>query len=160
LEGRANIDGHSIKRLAAPADDVMQAFLYRHLVPAQEFLVFVQKARWGPPPVELASNNPVRIPAGGSTQVRLKSKRRMNFKDVQLQLNEPPEGLTMHDVTIVPNGLTFQLKADKNAVHIADNLIVEAFREFRVKGKDGKLTNQKRRNFIGIFPAIPIEIMQ
>jgi hypothetical protein len=160
LEGRANIGGHSIYRLAVPADDVMQAFLYRHLVPAQEFLVFVQKARWGAPPVELAGNSPVRIPAGGSTQVRLKTKRRVNFKDVQLQLSEPPEGLTMHGVTIVPSGLTFQLKADKDAVHIADNLIVEAFREFRVKGKDGKLTNQKRRNSIGIFPAIPIEIVQ
>jgi hypothetical protein len=160
LEGRAHINGHTINRLAVPADDVMQAFLYRHLVPAQEFLVFIEKSRWGVPPVVLASNSPVRISAGGSTQVRLKTNRRANFEDVQLQLNEPPEGLTIYDVTIVPNGLTFQLKADKDAVHIADNLIVEAFREFVVKGKDGKLTNQKRRNSIGIFPAIPIEIVQ
>ena len=66
----------------------------------------------------------------------------------------------MHDVTIVPNGLSFQLKAGKDAVHIADNLIVEAFREFAVKRKDGKPTGQKRRNSMGVFPAIPIEIVQ
>ncbi len=160
LEGRANIGGHTIKRLAVAADDVMQAYLYRHLVPAQEFLVFIQKSRWGVPPVELAGNSPVRIPAGGSAQVRIKTIGRANFKGVQLQLNEPPEGLTMHDVTVVPNGLSFQLKAGKDAVHIADNLIVEAFRESVVKRKDGKPTGQKRRNSMGVFPAIPIEIVQ
>ncbi len=160
LEGRANIGGHTIKRLAVAADDVMQAFLYRHLVPAQEFLVLIQKTRWGVPPVELAGNSPVRVPAGGSAQVRIKTTGRANFKGVQLQLNEPPEGLTMHDVTVVPNGLSFQLKAGKDAVHIADNLIVEAFRESVVKRKDGKPTGQKRRNSMGVFPAIPIEIVQ
>jgi len=159
LEGRASSGGHTINRLAVAADDVMQAYLYRHLVPAQDFLVLIQKSRWGVPPVELAGNSPVRIPAGGSAKVRLKTAKRANFKGVQLQLNEPPEGLTMHDVTIVPNGLSFQLKAGKDAVHISDNLIIEAFRESVVKKKDGKPTTQKRRYSMGFFPAIPIEIV-
>jgi hypothetical protein len=159
LKGRAVIGGQTIERLAVAADDVMQAFLYRHLVPAQEFLVNIQKTKWAPPPVELAGNSPVRIPAGGSAQVRIKAAKRGNFKGVQLQLNEPPEGLTLYDVTVVPNGLTFQLKAEKDAIHVADNLIVEAFREYAVK-KDGIPTRQKRRNSMGIFPAIPIEIVQ
>jgi len=162
LEGRASIDGHVINRLAVAADDVMQAFLYRHLVPAQDFLVLIQKARWGVPPVELAGNSPVRIPAGGSAQVRIKTAGRSKLKGVQLQLNEPPEGLTMHDVTFVPNGLTFQLKADENVISngFSDNLIIEVFRESVVKQKDGKPTSQKRRNSMGLFPAIPIEIVQ
>lgn len=160
FEGRARIDGHVIYRPAVPADDVMQAFLYRHLVPAQGFLVLIQKTRWGAPPVELASNSPVRIPAGGSAHVRFKAARRANFQDVILQINEPPEGLTMHNVTVMPDGLSFELKAEKDTIQIADNLIVEAFREFVVKGKDGKLINQKRRNSMGVFPAIPIEIVQ
>lgn len=68
----------------------------------------------------------------------------------------------MHDVTVVPNGLSFQLKADKDAMQsgFADNLIVEAFRESVVKQKDGKPKGQKRRNSMGVFPAIPIEIVQ
>jgi len=160
LEGRARIGGNTVKRLAVAADDVMQAFLYRHLVPAKDFLILVQKSRWGAPPVELAGNIPVQIPAGGSTKVRLKAAKRANFKGIQLQLSEPPEGLTIHDVTVVPNGLAFQLKADKDAIQIADNLIVEAFREFMVKRKDGKPTGQKRRNSMGVFPAIPFEIVQ
>jgi hypothetical protein len=162
LEGRASIEGHIIKRSAVPADNVMQAFLYRHLVPAKEFLVFIQKARWGVPQVELAGSSPVRIPAGGSAHVRIKATGRANFKDVQLQLNEPPDGLTMYDVTVVPNGLSFDLKAEKDTMQsgFADNLIIEAFRESVVKQKDGKLTNQKRRNSMGVLPAIPIEIVQ
>jgi hypothetical protein len=160
LKGRANVGGHTIERFAVPADDVMQAFLYRHLVPAQEFLLFIQKSKWGPPLVELAGNTPVRIPAGGSTKVRIKAAKRGNFKGVQLQLNEPPEGLALQNVAVVPNGLSFQLKADKDAVQIADNLIVEAFREYAVKNKNGKPTGQKRRSLMGVFPAIPIEIVQ
>jgi hypothetical protein len=162
FEGRANIGGHTIERLAAAADDVMQAFLYRHLVPAQESLLFIQKSRGGVPPVELAGNGPVRIPVGGSVQVRLKTARRASYKDVQLQLSEPPEGLTMHNVTVVPNGLSFELKAEKNTMQsgFADNLIIEAFREYAVKRKDGKPTDQKGRNSMGVFPAIPIEIVQ
>ena len=160
MEGRANIGGHTVTQAATAADDVMQAFLYRHLVPAKEFLVFIRKTRWRSPPVELAGSSPVRITAGGSARVRIKTARRSNFKSVQFQLDEPPEGLTMHDVTVVPNGLSFQLKAGKDAMQIADNLIVEAFREFMVKRKDGKPTGQKRRNSMGVFPAIPIEIVK
>jgi len=162
LEGRASIGGQTINRPAVAADDVMQAYLYRHLVPAQDFLVFIQKSRWGVPPVELAGSSPVRIPTGGSAQVRIKTTGRANFKGVQLQLNEPPEGLTMHDVTVVPNGLTFQLKADENVMPngFSDNLIIEAFRESAPKKKDGKTANQKSRYSMGVFPAIPFEIVQ
>ena len=160
LEGRANVDGHTIKRLAVSADDVMQAFLYRHLVPAQEFLLFIQKSKWGQPPVELACDSPVRIPAGGSAKVQVKAVKRANFKGVLLQLSEAPEGVTLRNVTVVPNGLSFQLKADKDAVQIADNLIVEVFREYAVKNKADKPTGQKRRSLMGVLPAIPIEILQ
>jgi hypothetical protein len=42
----------------------------------------------------------------------------------------------------------------------ADNLIVETFREYTPKQKDGKPSNQKRRYSMGVLPAIPIEIVQ
>jgi hypothetical protein len=42
VEGRATIDGREVVQQAVPAEDRMQAFLWRHLVPAQslEALVF------------------------------------------------------------------------------------------------------------------------
>jgi len=162
LEGRARIRGRTVSHSAVPADDVMQAFLYRHLLPRQELLVLVQKARWRAPSIELAGDDPVRIPAGGSAQVLIKTRRSAMLREMQLELNEPPEGVTLHDVTVVPQGLAFQLKADRRARQsgFADNLIVEAFREFTPKQKNGKPATQKRRYSMGVFPAIPIEIVQ
>ena len=43
LEGRATIEGREVVRPAVPAEDMMQAFFYRHLVPAQELKVMVGK---------------------------------------------------------------------------------------------------------------------
>jgi len=162
LEGRARIGGQTVSHPVFGADDVMQAFLYRHLVPSQELLVKVQKAKWRVPPVELVGDGPVRIPAGGTAQVRIRTQRGRILKDIQLELNEPPEGVTLHGVSVVPEGLAFQLKADKDAMQsgFADNLIIEAFREFTPKQQEGKPALKKRRTSMGIFPAIPIEIVQ
>lgn len=161
LEGRATIGGKTITRPVVAAEDVMQAFLYRHLVPAQDFLVVVQKGRWGIPPVELAAKGPVRIPAGGSTQVLFKTNRASNLKQASIELNNPPEGVTLHDVAVVRGGLTFRLKADKALARpgIADNLIVEAFREPAPKKQKGKPAPSKQRTLVGTFPAVPIEIV-
>ena len=160
LEGRAQIQGRRVRHQAVPADDVMQAFLYRHLVPAQQLLVSVQNARWGMPRAELAADGPVRIPAGGSARVLVKMPKRSILKEMQLKLKDPPTGVTLGEVAVVPEGLAFLLKADENHTQdsCTDNLIVEVFREYTPKRKDGKPSNQKRRSFLGVFPAIPIEI--
>ena len=83
------------------------------------------------------------------------------MKEMKLELNKPPEGLTINNVSAVADGLTFQLKAEKDTVQsgFADNLIIEAFREYRPKQKDGTLSNQKQRYSMGIFPAIPIQVV-
>lgn len=41
LEGRAVVEGQEIVRPAVPAEDMMQAFAYRHLVPAQQLQLAV-----------------------------------------------------------------------------------------------------------------------
>jgi hypothetical protein len=41
IEGRANVQDRAIAHLAVPAEDRMQAFLWRHFVPAQELRVVV-----------------------------------------------------------------------------------------------------------------------
>jgi len=41
VEGRALIQGQEVVRAAVPAEDMMQAFAYRHLVPAQNLVVAV-----------------------------------------------------------------------------------------------------------------------
>ncbi len=161
LEGRVRIGGQTVSHPVFGADDVMQAFLYRHLVPAKEFIVFVQKAQWRTPPVEIVGGSPIRIPAGGWADVRIKTRRGAALKEMKLELREPPEGLTIGNVSVVADGLAFQLKAERDAVQIGfgDNLIIEAFREYRPKKKDGTVSNQIQRYSMGIFPAIPIKVV-
>ncbi len=160
LEGRAKVGENTISRLAVPADDVMQAFLFRHLVPAQDLMVAVRKNKWKPLPVKSSDGSPVEIPLGGSVQVQLKTTPRPILKEIRLDLYEPPEGITLDNVTVVPEGLAFVLKADKEALKAGfeDNLIVEAFRQYRPKQKDGKLGKQ-RRDSLGAIPAVPIRIV-
>jgi hypothetical protein len=52
LEGLAVIEGKEIRHPAVPADDMMQAFIYRHLVPAKNLMAAPAGPPWGwrPPP--------------------------------------------------------------------------------------------------------------
>jgi hypothetical protein len=161
LEGRAPIGGQTIVRPAGPADDMMQAFLYRHLVPAQEFFVYVQKAKWQTPSMERVGGGPVQIPAGGSVQVRLKTPHRPFLKEIDLELYDPPAGITLQDVTVVREGLACVLKADQEVFKksVSDNLIIQVFREYIPKQQAGKPSPKKQRDSMGLIPAIPIRIV-
>ena len=50
VEGRAKIEGRDVAHEAVPAEDRMQAFLWRHLVPAEELKVLVFNPSYQPPP--------------------------------------------------------------------------------------------------------------
>jgi hypothetical protein len=162
LQGRAQIDGKTVSHLAAPSEDMMQAFLWRHLAPSQELLVAVKGGGFRAPPIQLAASVPVRIPMGGTTEVRIKTPRGSALRNFELKLNEPPEGLTLEKVSPVPNGLALVVKADseKAKAGVADNLIVEAFTRVPAGRKGTKAAKQKRRVSVGVLPAIPFEIVQ
>ncbi len=161
MEGRAQINGKQIAHRVVPADDVMQAFLYRHLVPAQELLVAVRKVRWKTPPVQIVGSIPVRLTAGFNNQIRIKTQRGKVLNEICLELNDPPKGVTLGDLTVLPNGLAFEVKVDKIAIEksFTDNLIVEVFREWTPQAKDGQPAPTKQRTSLGVFPAIPIEVV-
>ncbi|MCP4642943.1 MAG: hypothetical protein GY851_21030 [bacterium] len=158
LEGVGFVDGESVVRPALACDDTMQAFLWRHLVPAEQLVAAVKRTRKSPP-VRLASSDPVRLTKGGSAEVRVKTPASAILKDVRLELSEPPEGVTLSDVKVIPEGgLAFMLEASKDAPEgFADNLIVQAFvepsEEAKASGRPVQRTNA------GVLPAIPFEIV-
>jgi len=185
LEGRAYIDGKAISRPVVPSDNVMQAFLWRHLAPSQELIVTVTRRRWSPPLLTPSGRGPVRVSAGSVAMVTLNSPRRL-WKPVKLKITEPIKGITLKNVKNMPNGLTFQLEVDPAEVKpgYADNLIVEAFVEVsagkggkQIKGgkrvvknkskntketkKTTKPKKQKTRQYsIGTLPAIPFVVVK
>lgn len=162
LAGHAVIDGNTISQPVVPAEDLMQAFLYRHLSPSQELMVAVTGGRGFRQPIELASPSPVRIPIGGAAQVRLKAPKHPRMRDVELELDEPPEGVTLANVGAVSGGLVFELKAAGNGAQLglADNLIIEAYIEVVDQTKDKRSTQRKQRVSLGALPAIPFEIVR
>ncbi|MBI4557537.1 MAG: hypothetical protein HY706_08140 [Candidatus Hydrogenedentes bacterium] len=162
LEGRVWLNGKWVTHPVAPADDMMQAFLYRHLVPAQELMVAVTGPLFRGRPIQLAGNYPVRISEGGTAEVRVRAPRSPMLAQVKLELDEPPKGLTLEGVQVAPEGLSFLLKADAGAAQsgLAGNLIVEAFVEKPNAPPDGKPSNQNRRVSLGVLPAIPFEVVK
>ena len=67
LVGRAKIQERDVAHPAVPADDRMQAFLWRHLAPAQELAALVYNPAYRPPPAHVAPEPPARKPPTAGT---------------------------------------------------------------------------------------------
>ena len=56
IEGRAKIGGQEVVHEAVPAEDRMQAFLWRHLVPTEEMMCLVYSPSYQPRPRHVLHN--------------------------------------------------------------------------------------------------------
>jgi len=160
LEGRAVINETEVRHPAVPAEDMMQAFLYRHLTPAEQLVVAVLGNRF-PAGTIAGDATPVRIPVGGTASVEVRLPARASQRIVKLELNTPPAGITLESTTPQPDGVTLVLGAKADAVRpgFADNLIVEAFVEVPRPRRNTKAGAEKSRISGGFLPAIPIELV-
>ncbi len=162
LEGRAVIQGREVVRQVVPAEDMMQAFAYRHLVPCRELEVAVSGRYKPKAAVTILSPGPVKIPAGGTARVQAGIATNTFFGKIVLELSEPPEGISIAQVSPVGLGTEIVLKSDAAKVKpgLAGNLIVNVF----LTGKNpdgaekGKPQGNDRRAALGTLPAIPFEI--
>jgi len=176
LEGRATINGEEVVREAVAADDMMQAFFYRHLVPAEGLkLVLADSGRFRrdgprplPPPEQrrnyqpqsaVLSEQPVKIPAGGTAEVQLRGPWG-GWGEVELELSDPPEGIVIDKLASQDRVLTITLRADaeKAKPPLRGNLIVNTFRTRKETNKEGK--TREYRSFYGPLPAIPFEVVK
>ncbi|MCC6127177.1 MAG: PPC domain-containing protein [Pirellulales bacterium] len=160
VEGRAVIDGREIVRQAVPADDLMQAFFYHHLVPAERLLVTV--IRRVPPQLQLryAGQGLLKIPAGQTAALRFSGPRGPMLNQLQLTLKDPPEGIIVEKVSSGSEGLDLLLHADAEKVKSGQkgNLLVDVSIERSITSEKGKPQTGKRRVPLGTLPAIPFEI--
>ncbi len=150
LEGRARLGGDEAVREAVPADDRMQAFIYRHLVPAQEWLVAVPRSgSRAAPPVSIASDLPVLVPSTRRARVDLGVPGLTAESVLDLRLDAPPDGLALDGWEVATNRLSVFLRCVPPRVvrRTEDNLIVEVWTTLR-----------GRRAFVGHLPAIPVRI--
>ncbi len=157
LVGRVKIGERTIERAAVPCDDMMQAFIYRHLVPADCWLVSVSDTRRIPAPaVSFAAQSPVKIPLGGSGEITLPVGRAAPLADFKFQLREAPEGITLGQLRQGLGRLKLEISADKDKVSpgLKGNLLVELLQERRARPG-----MPARPIPVGLLPAIPFEVI-
>jgi len=170
LEGRATIAGEEVVRAAVPADDMMQAFAYRHLVPAHELTLLLpgsnrRAKRPADPrsfqgPLRLLSEQPIRIPAGGDAQVRAYAPWSPDRGEIQIELSDPPEGIAADLVSCVDRTATIALHGDaeKAKPGLKGNLIANVFQMRTQTNNEGK--TREYRSFLGPLPALPFEVVK
>jgi hypothetical protein len=163
LEGFAQINGVTVRREVVAADNTMQAFLWRHLVPVEQTLYMVKKQKWRSQEMALADRQRLILSPGTTKNVKVKLNRRRfkaeRLKELVFVVHEAPDGVTIdRKITPVPGGISFDinLAADTKAKGYRGNLIVEVMQETMKKQKNGK--SKKNRRSVGYLPAIPIKI--
>ncbi|MCX7917987.1 MAG: PPC domain-containing protein [bacterium] len=155
IEGIANINGHNIKKVATPCDEMMQAFAYFHLVPVSELLVFVNRRRFSTVPIFLNEINILKIPIGGKVKIEGKTSINPESEKIILEVKEPTEGISIEDIKIENGIISFFVKVDNKVKKgFTGNLIIEVFTEY-ISEKEKK----SQRVSKGFLPAIMFEII-
>lgn len=95
ITGMGIINGSPVTRHAVPVDDQMQAFLYRHLVPAKELVLAPVEKR---PPVLFNAKVPksgiVELQVGKETWIGLDGNIVGQQRGYGIRLDNPPEGFS------------------------------------------------------------------
>jgi len=163
FEGRAIVQGHAAFHPAVPAEDMMQAFAYRHLVPAKELDVAVSGRFMARMPLKILSATPVKIPAGGTVFVRVGAPSSAFADRFRLELKDPPEGIVLGKISPVSEGAEFELHSDaaKAKPGLKGNLIVNIMPgQAVIAAQKNKTQAGQMRPPVGALPAIPFEVVQ
>jgi hypothetical protein len=158
MEGEALIDRRTVRHDGVPAEDMIQAFAWHRLVPAQEAMLYIfgnerRKPMWS------AFENRLQIPVGGAALLRLAMPPGQAANQIDLVLSDPPDGIGIKDVSQSGGFLQLRVTADRKVKPgLAGNLIAEAS---AIKpSSDANLQSKNKRPVsLGILPAIPFEVV-
>jgi hypothetical protein len=160
LVGSAQIEGGLRRSVAVPAEDQMQAFLYRHLVPVEQWLVAV-KGRRGASAPRLVDRAPLALSPGSERWVRFELGRRPRMLErIGLALSEGPRGIELVRFKAEESGVALLLRvaADVEA-KLEGNLIVQVFLSWTPKAREGQKKKPKAKRVpIGVLPALPFHV--
>ncbi len=159
LEGIATIGGLQVRRTAVPAEDRMQAFAYRHLTPAQEWLVATGAAPATIPAIRLAEVGPLELRVGGSAKVKVTAPPWLLNDTLKLGLNDPPAGIELVGAEVTGGALLVEIRAVAGKAKPGDrgNLVLEAFRETVPVGTRPRAATVRRLP-LGVLPAFGYEV--
>ena len=162
LAAEAQINKKWIKNDVVPTDEIMQAFLYTHLVPTKQATFNIIRKGWLP--VKPALPMKIALYPGGVHEFKLldyqhknRRKKIRECKELLFQLLSPPKGVTLVKTGYNNKHYLLYLKVAKNAKPWQGNLIIECI-EKGIRKRKGQ-TDRPYTYSIGYLPAIPLKIM-
>jgi hypothetical protein len=159
LEGRATIDGREVAHPVVPADDMMQAFEYRHLVPAQELKVAVS-SRAAKASFTILNKTPIKIAAGGTARIKIGAPASRLLDNVRFELSDPPPGIVIQSTSPAPAGVEILLHCDAATAKpgLKGNLLITIVRGNAKQPAKGKSKTPKEQTRMTL-PAVPFEVV-
>ena len=154
LFGIARIGNSNVIHKIVPADNVMQAFLYRHLVPREKFLLYKHGSKWIFPVINLTNNIPLVVKKGENIKLFYKFKANKKFlKGLEVKPVNLPDGFAVKDINLTPDGCSIELTTDVQKLKhgYTDNIIFSCFRKMKTRRKTQEIN-------IETFPAVQIYI--
>lgn len=126
LTGKARIGGVEVSRPVEACDDTMQAFLWRHLVPARECLAAVLASKQRVPLVQRIGEGMVEVPAGGETVLTFRTQGWVARRGIEVVTVEAPDGLGVRSEVTAAGEIAVHLTADAALLKpgYTDNLIL------------------------------------
>ena len=162
MEGRATIRGTEVARLALPAEDMMQAFFYWHLVPAQDLKVAIRRGNTFRAPVQVMAQLPLKIPAGGTVRFPVQAVLPANnlIDRLVYELSDPPAGVELRETTPVSNGAEIVLACDPAKAKAGENgNLIITISGVRKPTANGAPPANQQRIPLGSLPAVPFQIV-
>jgi hypothetical protein len=111
IAGTAKIAGKTVTHQATPAENMMQAFAYRHLVPVDNLMAL----SFGRPAPRMSARvltpGPIRLHAGGTQRLVISSPQTW-FGPISYSLSDAPEGISIASTTSAGEETVLLLKSD------------------------------------------------
>jgi hypothetical protein len=158
---RGKGNGASLTRPAVPAESMMQAFIWNHLIPVEDWSVMVSGKPGPKPPFDIVMTSPrIVLPVGGDVYVPVRPvNKTVNPDELQVTLNEP-KGVSAKIVIDVAGAFAIKLTTDAEQVEPGSrgNLLLHAHRMTNPPATRDNPNPKPWRTDFGYFPAIPFEV--
>lgn len=163
IDGKALIAGRDVVHAAVASEDMMQAFAYRHLVPAQELELVMSERQFSNNRLAGALKNmpatPLRLRSGGTTTLHVPVAAGTFFGKLVFELDQAPDGITIRNATPSRDGTDLLIYCDpKVKAGTKGNLILNLYPAGNA-GANAKPNPNRRRAPVATLPAVPFDVV-
>ncbi len=151
-----------IVRPAIPAENMMQAFIWYHLVPVENWNVMVSGRPGADMPLKIAMpEDGIELPRDGAFLLRaMINAQRTPVDQLYVELYEAPEGITASIVPDAVGGAAIKLEVSGEKIQPGErgNLLLSVYKEFTPEPTEADPAPKPRRTDYGFLPAMPFEV--